>query len=242
MTVTKAQAERTRIEDNRRTAFLKKVRSLIGHVSGRVGDLELFEAFAAGTTAEDTATAIAAREPVGLALHPAKAAAVQHAEDRARERALKVRLAMEAAGWDLEVAAPYPHHMSAWDKARPAARDKHNFYSSLTRTPEGVSSFRRKGDPDPREWSVEGVERFVNLARRDAAMQYDMFICKMVRKVGEVTTAVIDGNHVWSHSHLTVTLPDGTPQIWRTQQIVNYSSLGNAYYQWPSRVVKAITH
>ncbi len=83
-----------------------------------------------------------------------------------------------------------------------------------------------------------GIDRFISNSEQDAALQYDAFICKMVAKVGDVTDATLQGDHVWSHSILTVTLPDGSQQRWKTQQIVNYSVYGTPYLQWPSRIVK----
>jgi hypothetical protein len=50
--------------------------------------------------------------------------------------------------------------------------------------------------------------------------------------------ASITGTHIWGHSVLTVTLPNGTVERWKTQQIVNQSKLGLLFNQWPSRKMK----
>jgi hypothetical protein len=241
-TMTKAQIEAERVLENRRIAFTKRVHNLLGHVGRRTSQKLIDVRFYAlsdaerveyGPKADALAAELASAEPVGRALHPAKARAVQSAREKAVAKVAQLRKDLEAAGWDIRVAAPVPTNVWAHDYK--AARARRSVYESVTKSVD--SSYSRSG-PRIVEMDQNGIDRFISNTEQDAALQYDMFICKMVSKVGDVKDAQIEGDHVWSHSILTVTLQDGTVQRWKTQQIVNYSVYGTPYLQWPSRVVK----
>ena len=242
-TMTKAQMEAERVLENRRIAFTKRIRNLLGHqvmqrTSQKLIDVRFYALSDAdrveyGPKADALAAELASAEPVGRALHPRKAAAVQSAREQAVAKIAQLRKDLEAAGWDIRAAAPVPNNV--WDSGYKAARARRSVYESVTKSVD--SSYSRSG-PRIVEMDQNGIDRFISNSEQDAALQYDAFICKMVAKVGDVTDATLQGDHVWSHSILTVTLPDGSQQRWKTQQIVNYSVYGTPYLQWPSRIVK----
>ena len=241
--LTKKAQKAAEVLANRREAFGKRVRSLLGHV--RVPEHLINAAFAKADqysyveVADAFAAAIAAKEPVGAAIHALKVEATEHAERYARERVAKVEKELAENGGDLNAYAPYPRSRG-WQMTpqEEAARDFHNFVMRLTESDpaKGYQSYDTDR-PYYRVMDAKSVEKFVNDAREAAAIQYDMFICKMVAKVGEAISAELDGSHVWSISYLTVEKPGGR-EIWKTQQIVNYSKYGRPYYQWPSRKLK----
>jgi hypothetical protein len=232
--MTKKDQKAAEVLANRKVAFAKKAANLLGHVGGRIPAASITAAFNANMTAEEFAFTIASQEPVGLALHPLKAEAVKSA---AADAAVTVGW-VEAAGWDINVAAPRPSSMRMGRTEYKAAQARRSLFSSVTESAVEGYHYPRPGEPVLVRMSDESIARFISNAERDAAGQYDAFICKMVAKVGEVTDAQISGDHVWSYSTLFVTLPDGSTQKWRTQQIWNYSVYGLRYPQWPSRVVK----
>lgn len=241
---TKAQQEAERVLENRRIAFTKRIHNLLGHIGERTSQKLIDARFFALTDAERVeygpkadalAAELASVEPVGRVIHPLKVEAVKYAGQQARKRVEQVRVDLEKHGWDLNVAAPYPGFRDQYQADYKAKRDKHNFYSSLTDC--GVEGYRRTVE-SIRKMSEKGIERFVSQSEEMAALQYDMFICKMVSKVGDVDSAEIEGSHVWGESYLTVKKGE-VEEIWKTQQIMNYSVLGNPYLQWPSRIVKA---
>jgi hypothetical protein len=245
---TKAQIKAAEVLANRRAAFEKKVRSLLGHVGFKLKRSEIDAAFAKADqysyseVAEAFAAEVASREPVGAAVHALKAEAVAHAEQQARDRVARVLKGLAEAGGDQNAYAPYPRQRG-WRMTpdEEAARDKHNFVGQITKPDESKGYQSYSTDPDRPYYRVpdeERIERFVNDHREMVAIQYDMFICKMVGKVGEVASAKLDGSHVWSYSFLDVIKPDGSGERWKTQQIVNYTKYGKPYYQWPSRIVK----
>jgi hypothetical protein len=253
--VNKAQIKAAEVLANQRMAFEKKVRSLLGHVAvigsreNRVKAADLDRVFNAlqykgeyGPAAEALAAEIASREPVGAAVHAQKAEAVKHAEKGARDHALKLLAELAAQGGNLNAYAPYPRSRG-WSRsaADEAAINKHNLVLRLTKPNESVGYQSYSTDPNRPYFRVmdeEAVEKFVADAMGDAALQYDMFICKMVAKIGPAQSAELSGSHVWGYSFLDVVKPDGSRERWKTQQIVNYSKYGRPYYQWPSRKVK----
>ena len=238
--MTKAAEKAARVLEGKREAFARKVRSLTGHVFGRVDHAAMRAAFEAGETADAYAAQVAAREPVGAAIHPQKAEAVAYAEQEALKTVEGVRSDLEAAGWNQTEYAPYPKG-NRWSNPRhDAEMSRYRLVGSLT-TADPSKGYQSYGTSGPYIVVMDdaGIERFVDNARRDAALNYDAFICKMVAKVGEgVAAAELTGSHIWAHSFLHVTKADGSRETWKTQQIVNYSVYGRPYLQWPSRKVK----
>lgn len=244
--ITKKAQKAAEVLANQRAAFEKKVRSLLGHVAvvgsreNRVKSADLDKAFDAleykgeyGPAAEAFAAEVASREPVGAAIHALKVEAVNHAELHARETVDRVAKELAEHGWDRQAYAPYP---GTYDRERDRKLSHYQLVHSITKTDPSVGyRSRSSNEPDPAVMDMERIEKFVENSMRDAAMQYDMFICKMVAKVGPVVSAKLDGSHVWSISYLDVVKADGSTESWKTQQIVNYSKYGRPFYQWPSR-------
>lgn len=173
-------------------------------------------------------------DPIEQAVAPLKDAAV----DRARTEATKLieRLLKKLAenGWDLNLVAPVPRSsLSRQDYIR--ARSTRDLYQSIT---THTQTSRRPSEPDIRARSADAESRFIQESVKDAAFQYDLFVAKLVKKIGAVQSARLQGDHVWGHSILTVVLDKGEVQRWKTQQIVNVSSLGKLFNQWPTRKVR----
>lgn len=174
--------------------------------------------------------------PIEAAVAPLKEEAVERAKQFAQRTINNVRANMDAAGWDLNVAAPRPHpRMSRRDYNMRMAT--HNLYRSLT---EPTKPYLRAGDSNIRTSDPVAEIRFIDDAAKDAASQYDSFVNKLVQKIGAVKYASLTGSHVWGYSILTVTkdCPSLTVERWKTQQITNVSSLGKVFNQWPTRKVK----
>lgn len=244
-TLTKAQIEAERVLTNRRAAFVKRVRNLLGHVGQRAPQSHLEARFDCmspadqveyGPKADALAAELASVEPVGRALMPQKVEAVRSAREDAQKVIERVRKELEAAEWNIDAVAPYPRSFNMSREQYQRASAKRNLFSSLTER-QDPKSYKPEAEKLVK-MSDEGIARFISNSEQDAALQYDAFICKMVSKVGDVTDASITGEHVWGHSILTVTKRDGSSERWKTQQIVNYSVYGRPYLQWPSRIVK----
>lgn len=236
--MTKAQEKAAAVLAAKREAFAQKVFRLLGHLVGkRLDRAALNAAFEAGKSADDYAAKVAALEPVGRVVHPLKVVAVAHAHKSAEKVVERVRADLEANGWDRVKAAPYPQS-NMGRAAHQMDLAKYNLYSTLTET---AKASHRMGEPQICTMSDSGIARFIAQAEKDAAFQYDAFICKLVAKVGEVIDARLEGDHVWSHSILYVTKREGGETFgerWKTQQIVNFSKFGSGFYQWPTRKVK----
>lgn len=169
---------------------------------------------------------------IEAAVAPMKADAIAWAEQDARKTVVWVRKELAAAGQDVHICARYPNSNEG-DYFGKLYRYK--LFSRLTDWRKGYNGADKVCLADV---SPIKVTLFVKHAKENAAAQYDLFVEKLVGKIGPVLSAGIEGNHVWGYSFLTVVKFDGSSEVWKTQQIVNYSKLGLAFNQWPSRKVK----
>lgn len=172
--------------------------------------------------------------PVVVAVLPLKQDAMTRAAQEAYATVDRVKAELAAANNDLNIAAPYP---TGWDAAFHAKYARYKLFSSLTEWRKGSYSHH---EPMYADVTPKTVKQFIEEARTTAAEFYDAFVRKLVIKIGQKpAAATLDGNHVWGYSFLTVTLPNGTQQIWKTQTIMNISKLGKPFPQFPTRIVKA---
>lgn len=236
MAMTKKEQHALDVIENRKAAFVKKVTGMLGHVAGRVPAAQTVAAFEAGVSAEDYATGIAAQEPVGACIMPMKIAALDAVEKRTRERVAKLLAKLEENGGDLDNAFPFSY--SDYSDDGKAARALNGQVRTLTKdTDEQLRIGKYHNKIFKRVASEKGIEAHVQNMRDISAAQYDLFVCKMVGKVGECDSATIEGNHVWGDSTLTVLKGDKTER-WHTQMIINFSKYGLAFNQFPSRKLK----
>lgn len=175
--------------------------------------------------------------PVATAVEPLKADAMQSARARAEEQIARVLVALAEVNWDAEKVAPYPRSSTMSRNDYLAAKRKYYLFRQLTGNANPHGS-RHMHDPDLVKRDPAREARFIQEAQELAATQYELFVAKLINKIGECTAAALQGNHVWSHSILLITKADGSTERWKTQQIWNVSKLGLHYPQWPSRKVK----
>jgi hypothetical protein len=172
--------------------------------------------------------------PIEIAVAPLKADAVARAETEAHAAIARAHAKLAEFGWDVDKAAPRPNGNMGRAQYK-TMMAKHNWLLSLT---THTKSYHRYGEPHIRAASPDQEARYIAASRDGAAQQYDLFVMKLTRKIGECLTATLTGNHVWGRSTLTVTKADGTTERWMTQQIVNVSVLGLIFNQWPTRKVR----
>jgi hypothetical protein len=86
------------------------------------------------------------------------------------------------------------------------------------------------------------TNRIAKAAKEQATDEFLSFAAKMTGKIDTaangVAVAKIDATssgRIWEQSTTSVTLTNGTTQVWHTQSIVNTSVLGNMFNQWPTR-------
>jgi hypothetical protein len=144
------------------------------------------------------------------------------AQDRAEEyaRSIVAKIVADLAARSLNECAPVPR---AWQ--------------APTATVAEYKAAQRKRDLYKRMLTEAGQAHFITDARENAAAQYDAFVAKLNSKIGPVTSASLQGDHVWGYSNLTVVTASGETQVWRTQQILNVSKLGTVFNQYPTRRV-----
>jgi hypothetical protein len=176
---------------------------------------------------------------IAAAVEPLRADAMDRAEAYARNMIDRAYEELAANGWDLDKVAPRPHgYMNRRNYMM--AKGRRSFFSSITKSvDEGLTLTIHYINRN--EYKVEANEeraqRFIDQARKDANGDFDSFIVKLTKKVGDCDSAEIDARSVWQYSHLTVRKGD-VVEVWKTQQIVNVSPLGKPFNQWPTRKIK----
>lgn len=234
--MTKKAEKAAQVAANKKAAWVKGLRILTGHIFARIPGIDA--AYDAGRSYEDFAAEVASKEPVGAALHPRKVDAIECAAQEAQARIGKMLAKLEADGWDINITAPYPNSLRESRESYLIKQARHHAFSNITKEDPARRNISMHG-PHYRVRSEEGIARYINNAKQDAAFQYDAFICKMTLKIGEgAISAELAGNHIWGNSLLRVKMADGSEQDWHTQQIWNTSSLGKVFPQWPSRLQK----
>lgn len=174
--------------------------------------------------------------PIATAIAPLRDAAIADANAQYDLMVAKAVAKLEAAGWDLDVAAPRPNgNMDRGDYMR--MRAVCGFFSSITRP---LTCGRRIDEPDMVALDEARIEKVRGQVKAEAGASFEAYAAKLEKKVGAVVAAELMGDSagLWSYSVLTVTLADGTVQRWKTQRILNCSGLGTLFHQWPTRLIK----
>lgn len=172
--------------------------------------------------------------PIAKVVEPLRADAMKHAEEQTRAQAKRVFAELEENGWDAQKAAPHPRSNIGRIEYQRLSQRAHLFRAFVRH----IEPSRYYGAPEIVKPDQKKIEERVAFERENASLQYEAFVVKLVQKIGDVTSAKIEGHHVWGHSFLTIFKPTGEMQVWKTQQITNISVLGNLFYQWPSRQLK----
>ena len=142
--------------------------------------------------------------------------------------------ALELDGWDLNVVAPLPKS----NLSRAAYLAQKSRRNSIEALVERVATSRLMSAPCTVRLHPGKVARYIDDARATASASVDAFVTKLSDKVGDIVSATSDGAPVWNGSILTVVKADGTVERWHTKMIVNVSSLGKLFNQWPTRLLK----
>ena len=173
---------------------------------------------------------------IAQAVEPRRTASIERARAAAAKSIEAAYADLESNGWDLDKAAPGPNgRMSRVDYKM--AQAKHNFYATITIANPNAPRRIRMTDPRPVIASDERISIVLARVEREASEQFDAYIGKLTGKIGETTAASINNSPLWNGSVLTVTKPDGTTEQWKTKMIINVSSLGKLFNQWPTRRV-----
>lgn len=177
------------------------------------------------------------RHPIAKAVEPQRLQAVANAEASAKKIVLEKAGSLRKADGDLEIACPPPSFNDS-DIEYSSKRFQRRLFERLV-----ITDPNRRNNYVPKRTYYVVIDpnkcgRFIEEARENANEQYDKFIQKLIRKVGEVREATCQGSHVWGHSILTVTKTDGSVERWKTRMIVNVSKNGKFFNQFPTRKIK----
>lgn len=191
---------------------------------------------ARGLTAEGTRFVKDQTGLVAAAVAPMQESAVENARRCAQEYVDS--MVAKYAGKDLNVIAPYPRSTMGWQEYK-RAESFRNALQQLMTAYHGPYTSYYSDDRAPRYLVVDAakIARFIADEMEAAGASFILYVAKLETKVGEGVTAASVEGRLWTGSVLTVQKGDVTER-WHTQQIINYSSLGNAYNQWPTRLMK----
>ncbi len=173
--------------------------------------------------------------PIAQAVQPLKAQAQAAAREQAQKRIDWARKVLAEAGFDMEVAAPCPKS-NIGREAYKQAMARRDFLKGIVARESGLC--RRFGEPDIVAVDEERAAMVIANWEQMAGASFESFVAKLEGKVGEHAAASMLVDGTWAYSLVEVTKPDGTVQRWKTQMIVNTSSLGTLFNQWPTRLVK----
>lgn len=181
-------------------------------------------------------TETSTQQLIATAVEPLRKQAVKRAVEAGKGQVERVRKALEEAGGDLQKAAPYPEYRDASYLFKTGERML--FQSLVEDDPVHRRTYGIK-DSHFVLMSEKKIKRFMENVKRDANSQFDAFVRKLTKKVGDdITSAEIDGNYVWDGSILTVKRSDDSTERWRTTMIVNVSKYGKMFNQFPTRKLK----
>jgi hypothetical protein len=234
--MTKAQQKAAEVRANKIAAYRLQVVKFLGFWQHLINTDAMIAALDAGVSPVQFAAPLVGSQPVMAAVWSLRDDATDHAESEAAAQVERIRTQLEAAGGDLNAVAPRPNSRTDGRTEYLSKQARRATFSRVTKADPARPS-RYNDATDFVVMSADGIARFIAAQREEAALQYDMFICKLSGKIGQCDAATLEGNHIWSHSILTVT-KGATVERWKTQQILNVSKLGNVFPQWPTRLTK----
>lgn len=168
---------------------------------------------------------------IAIAVEPIKQASIDAAIEATHEVIAKIKSKLESANWDLNAVFPYPNGFQS-RASYMAQKAAHDYAHSLVKV---VNYNYKRNSPMIVEMSEAGIARAIDNAAKDAAFQYEAYVAKLIKKVGDCDNAVMGFNNgVWHDSNLVVTKGD-TKEIWNTKCIVNRSVYGKVFNQFPTR-------
>jgi len=184
----------------------------------------------------DTTTNLTSTEIIKAAVEPMRSAAVEFAVQCA-EATVEKLIASSPVGVDFNELFPRPNsHMNRRDYI--SRREERGFasrfldreHSTKLHAPEPITGVNE-----------QGVARYLDEVRVAANADFDAYVAKLSKKVGDIVSATVYGRALWNGSTLTVKRANAagglSSEQWVTRQIVNVSSLGRLFNQWPTRCV-----
>ena len=171
---------------------------------------------------------------IATAVEPLKQASIDAAVQATKKMVARFAQKLEEVNWDINVAFPRPNGFMSRSKymSLQAARD---FAASLVRW---VKPSYRINEPMIVRMCDERISYVIDNAAKDAALQYEAYVAKLINKVGECDSAKMGFNNgLWFDSDLVVTKGDAK-EVWNTKCITNRSCLGKVFNQFPTRKCK----
>jgi hypothetical protein len=156
----------------------------------------------------------------------------------------KLESDLKSANWDFNKARPFPkgnEGREAYIKMQGAHQDGVRWveFRNNSSSRQGERLVMMKGTPDERAALID------DKASQLADDSYQSFTLKLADKIAEAaqgqevkSVTHAHGGDVWGWSMLKAGLADGREVGLETKQIINVSSLGKLFNQWPTRIAK----
>jgi len=172
---------------------------------------------------------------IELAVSPIKQSSIDAAEQNAKEFLATTKAKFEAAGWDINQVAPFPRKNCSDAEFKVVYKYRKSLAMLVKFT--GVSG--RRDQPQIVCWDDVYANKFIEQTKEEAALQYEMYVAKLIKKIGDVTEAKMGYiNGLWMNSTLIVTKTNGSIEKWNTKCIINRSVYGKLFNQFPTRKTK----
>jgi len=172
---------------------------------------------------------------IAQAVAPLKQQAVDSAVQFAQDQVNRMLKRLEEADWNADVVNPPVKPFYCTREQYMRHQNTRNFISEITKS---AKTSCRMSDPDIRVKDEASITYYLEQIAKDAGEDFEAFVFKLNKKVGDVVSAELGSDNVWYDSYLVVIKPDGEKQVWNTQIITNYSKYGKAFNQFPTRQVK----
>lgn len=181
----------------------------------------------------------AAKTAIAAAIEPMRAAAVADARNRTAAFAERMIAVLQAADFDLDVAAPRPKTNISREQYRQQMSVRQFFERITTRDADrNAGLFQRRFDPRYVVVDVAGVQKQIDQAGEEASAGFDAFVAKLETKVGQHDAAeVTENGDLWGRSVVRVRKGE-TVEFWKTTRIINFSKYCLAFNQYPTRKAK----
>lgn len=159
--------------------------------------------------------------------------AITRAVQRAMITVEHIKNELINAGMNLDLVAPMPNSRMSREDYKQA----HALYQFVNNITERPATRKMHEERIALGFSETGIQTFLDSIKINTSADFDAYVTKLEAKVGDCVTASVEG-YLWNQSILTVTKADGSVECWKTQMIINVSSLGKLFNQFPTRKLK----
>ena len=177
---------------------------------------------------------------ISAAVAPFEVFAMDRAEEFIRIRIEDTLRKIEEDGGNINARFQFPSAQQFRTReAYKKQEGKYRFARRITKIDTTNEDYAAWGKSSHYIRNEEGINSLIEEVREMARQSFKAYVEKLAYKIGEgISEASVDSRNVWTDSNLTIKRTDGATEVWNTKIITNYSSLGLAFNQFPTRKMK----